>query len=248
MFWIWLLLGLVAIPVLVVCLPIRVVLAGCVGQADGLGLEGSIGLLAGLIGARGWYGKGREDLAPAIVGWAPWKFQVGARDRAEKPEKKQTTRGRKEAEDDEADEVGWRTRLPRLRARWTRLRGTAGRMQRPLWRLCRRLIRSVSLRKLEGQMAFGLDDPADTGRAYGLMLAVIALLGRRVSLQIQPEFLGPVVSGNVRLRLWVWPVTVIWALLIFGARLGIVWLLESRNYRRRLRRLAGPGPAPSPAA
>ena len=118
----------------------------------------------------------------------------------------------------------------------------------PLWRLFRRLSHSVTLRRIEGRVTFGLDDPAATGQAYGLVLAIAALLGRRVSLQIQPDFLGPSISGKVTVRLLVWPVVIIWAALVFGTRLGIVWFLARRNYRRRLRRLEGSGPAPSPAA
>jgi hypothetical protein len=73
---------------------------------------------------------------------------------------------------------------------------------RRLIKLTRDLLRALKPRRLRMRFIIGLDDPADTGRLWGLLTPLRLLFGTRsfgkasgVSVEITPDFIGPRFSG-----------------------------------------------------
>ncbi|MCC0076608.1 MAG: DUF2953 domain-containing protein [Rhodobacter sp.] len=110
--------------------------------------------------------------------------------------------------------------------------------RRRMWRMLRAvpallqgLAGPVRLERLWLEARLGLDDPAETGQLFGALTPLVYGLGGawpgRVSLQLAPEFSGPVLEGRGEVILSVVPVR--W----FGPGLRFAW--------------AGFGPEPRPA-
>lgn len=73
---------------------------------------------------------------------------------------------------------------------------------RRIIKLTRDLLRALKPRRLRVEFIIGLDDPADTGRLWGLLAPLRLLFGTRsigkssgVSVEITPDFIGPRFTG-----------------------------------------------------
>jgi hypothetical protein len=152
----------------------------------------------------------RVDLRPA-AGLGPWiRVADSARSRH-----RRASRGK-------ASKAA--ARRPRRRAA---RRMEIGRALHALPDLARGLLRVIRLDRLRLDVTFGLDDPADTGSAYGTVAPPIVAagyaLGSRASVRIVPVFDGPRLDGAAEADLTLRPARAIlpalrfaWAL--FGPR------------------------------
>jgi len=69
---------------------------------------------------------------------------------------------------------------------------------RPLLHLGGRLLHSMTLQEIRGNLIIGLRNPAETGIFYGWYSAIIpAFIGSRVSLEVMPVFDRQVLEGDV---------------------------------------------------
>ena len=69
-------------------------------------------------------------------------------------------------------------------------------------------------------VAFGLDDPADTGLVYGLITpAVYGLGSERCEMSVEPDFSRRRFAGQAEVELRFTPVVVVWPAIRFGLRL-----------------------------
>jgi len=88
-------------------------------------------------------------------------------------------------------------------------RDRAQRMLRAVPGLLRGLAGPVRLERLWLEARLGLDDPAETGQLFGALTPLVYGLGGawpgRVSVQLAPEFSGPVLEGQAELVLSVVP-------------------------------------------
>lgn len=95
-------------------------------------------------------------------------------------------------------------RRRRARGRWLASRGP--RMTAALPSLVAGLLRRIHLDRLTVDGTFGLADPADTGRLYGLLTPLIyACPSGSRSVSLRPDFSGPAVSGRAEASLRVVP-------------------------------------------
>jgi hypothetical protein len=86
--------------------------------------------------------------------------------------------------------------------------------------LLRRLSRALRVRELRVHARFGLSDPAETGRAWGVVAPLLAQAARSwptVDLRVEPDFLEVGFAGEARGTLRVWPLRVLPPLVAFGA-------------------------------
>lgn len=86
-----------------------------------------------------------------------------------------------------------------------------------LLRLARDTLRQIHVRQLYLRLILGLDDPADTGRLYGVLVPTLVQATRwsRLDLQVQPDFSRPILLVNGCARVRVIPITVIGVMLGF---------------------------------
>ncbi len=79
------------------------------------------------------------------------------------------------------------------------------------WRFARDLLRAVHLDDLYLHGRLGLDDPADTGRLWALLgpLGAVASALPGIDLDLQPEFVGPVLEIEARGRAVVVPLEIL---------------------------------------
>lgn len=88
---------------------------------------------------------------------------------------------------------------------------------RRVLRLLRDLMRQVDIRRLDLDLRLGLDDPADTGRLWGLTGPVAALLTLPSSARIAvtPEFAEPLLHLDAHTEVRIVPAALLGALLTF---------------------------------
>ena len=133
--------------------------------------------------------------------------------------------------------LGGRDRLARMRLTLRRASRFYSRLRRPLFRVLRRIGRSIRLRKAEGEVVFGFEDPAVTCQVYGYGLAASSFLGPRFALHLAPDFRQACVGGRVELVVRIWLPLVLWALFAIGVRLGLAWVADRRAHKRGLRQI-----------
>jgi len=109
--------------------------------------------------------------------------------------------GKRSAEADQRAALGIR-KLLRLWNSDVRPRATA---------LLQRLLRTVRFRNLCGRARIGLGDPAETGMALAMLLPLTYALDAvpGVELQVEPDFQGTGVSGDMQGAVRVFPILVI---------------------------------------
>ncbi len=137
--------------------------------------------------------------AKARVGWAfglLWKDVGGKKKKPKRPKKKKRRPGAKVF-------LGF---LP--------TRGSVS----GLLKLARRMIGGIRVKQMDAHLRIGLDDPADTGMLYSVMLPILIPLNYigssnvRMELCFEEAILDFTGQGHVR----VVPAQMIWAVLLFG--------------------------------
>lgn len=140
--------------------------------------------------------------------------------------------------DELPDEGPTVSRREHLQRQWTLIRP----LFRPAWRLIKSAPRAVSLRRLQVDGRFGLDDPAATGQLQGALYALQCALPARVKLNIAADFVSPGlnawVSATVHLYLGV--------LLLYIVRTAILGGVAWLNVRLSLWRLERTSPSAEP--
>ena len=88
---------------------------------------------------------------------------------------------------------------------------------RGLLKLSRRVISSVRVRDLEASLRIGLDDPAATGMLYSALWPVIVPLtyDSSANLRMELSFDEPVLDLTARGRIRVFPIQMVWSVLLF---------------------------------
>ena len=117
--------------------------------------------------------------------------------------------------------------------------------KKPALKFLRRLLNTVWFRKFNVDGSAGAGSPEATGRMMGVVYAANRALGKRVRLDVQPDFMASELKGNVTFEVWFWLgfaiIAVVPAATGIGSRLG-VWYLENkvgslwRSTRARFRR------------
>jgi hypothetical protein len=87
-----------------------------------------------------------------------------------------------------------------------------------LLRLARDLLRRIRVRDLSLRVRLGLDDPADTGRLWGVVgpLAAILPWPRDARVAVEPDFGGEALEIDGRGDIRVVPLQLLWAILVFA--------------------------------
>ena len=102
--------------------------------------------------------------------------------------------------------------------------------RKPLLKFLGRLLKTVWFRKLEFNGSAGAGSPEVTGRIMGVVYATNESLGKRVRLDVQPDFMASGLKGKVTFEIWFWLgylfIAVVPAATEIGCRLG-VWYLKN---------------------
>lgn len=113
-------------------------------------------------------------------------------------------RGKKEPEAEEAPQTGMTTR-EKLHWGFEAFKS----LRRPLFRLVSDLLNGIKIKRLDSYVAFGLDDPADTGMLCGFVHSIAGLAYSRCShcsFSINPVFMSPIMdfrgSMEIRVRIY----------------------------------------------
>lgn len=90
-------------------------------------------------------------------------------------------------------------------------------------RLLRASLRGLTLRRVDAQLRFGLEDPADTGRLYGMLVPGLMLLDSRMPgrVAVAPDFEHAGLAGRAAGELRIVPLRVLAPLASFGVWLGL---------------------------
>ncbi len=159
--------------------------------------------------------------AKARVGWAfglLWKDVGGEKKKPKRPKKKKKKKKRR----------------PGVKAfpDFLETRGSVS----GLLKLARRMIGGIRVKQLDAHLRMGLDDPADTGMLYSVMLPILIPLNYigssnvRMELCFQEAILDFTGRGHVRIV----PAQMIWAVLLFGlspAGLRVIRNMVVRRWR-----------------
>lgn len=113
-------------------------------------------------------------------------------------------RGKKEPEAEETPQKGMTTR-EKLYWGFEAFKS----LRKPLFRLVTDLLKGIKIKRLDSYMAFGLDDPADTGMLCGFIHSITGLVYsrcRHCSFSINPVFMNPIMdfrgSMEIRVRIY----------------------------------------------
>ena len=89
---------------------------------------------------------------------------------------------------------------------------------RGLLKLSRRILSGVRVSHLDARVRIGLDDPAATGMLYSALWPVIVPLTYDSSAKVRMElsFDGPVLDLTARGRIRVFPIQMVWSVLLFA--------------------------------
>lgn len=96
-----------------------------------------------------------------------------------------------------------------------------------VWRRALRLLRSslrgLTLRRVDAQVRFGLDDPADTGCLYGMLVPALMLVQSRTSgrVAVAPDFERAGLAGRAAAELRIVPLRVLAPVASFGVWFGL---------------------------
>ena len=125
-------------------------------------------------------------------------------------------------------EFGQRRKKPKERApkrkkkRWSAkpflsLFVTKG-VARGLLKLSRRILSGVRVSHLDARLGIGLDDPADTGTVYSALWPVLVPLTYNSSAKVRIELLfeEPALNITARGRIRVFPIQMVWSVLLFA--------------------------------
>ncbi len=93
---------------------------------------------------------------------------------------------------------------------WALMRNAS--FRRRLFGYIRDLFRSIKIKSLDIRLRLGLDDPADTGRLWGVLGPLASLLGgiRKANIRVEPEFAEEVFSLQSQGRISVIPLRILW--------------------------------------
>ena len=110
----------------------------------------------------------------------------------------------------------------------------ARQLVRPGLHLLRRLAQTIRLHRLRVRGRFGLADPAATGQVFGYLQGARALWPRRLSLQLEPDFVQQGVQGRAQVAIHFYFGKALYLVACFGARLvWRQWTLKRANRRSR---------------
>lgn len=86
-----------------------------------------------------------------------------------------------------------------------------------LARLARDIWRQFRVRRLDLHLTFGLEDPADTGRLFGVLAPMLTEAGRlsRLDLQVRPDFSQPTLALQSRGQIRLIPLAIIAVIFAF---------------------------------
>ncbi len=89
---------------------------------------------------------------------------------------------------------------------------------RGLLKLSRRILSGVRVRHLDARLRIGLDDPADTAMLYSALWPVLVPLTYNGSGKVRMElsFDEPVLDLSARGRIRVFPIQMVWSVLLFA--------------------------------
>lgn len=118
---------------------------------------------------------------------------------------------------------GKQERPERILERGRRMRGVPpvgdGAFLGAVFRLVRRLVKSLRVRELHVDARVGLDDPAETGMAFGLIGPVAGLIAALpgTDINVAPDFDAAGVRGEARGSLRAYPIRAVLAVAAFAA-------------------------------
>ena len=105
---------------------------------------------------------------------------------------------------------------------------------RGLLKLSRRILSGVRVRHLDARLRIGLDDPADAGILYSALWPVIIPLTYNSSAKVRIElsFEEPALDLTARGRIRVFPIQMVWSVLLFALSLAGLRAMKRMVMRR----------------
>ncbi len=91
-------------------------------------------------------------------------------------------------------------------------------LARGLLKLSRRILSGVRVRHLDARLGLALDDPADTGMLYAALWPVLVPLtdSRSANVRMELSFEEPALDLAARGRIRVFPIQMVWSVLLFA--------------------------------
>ena len=105
---------------------------------------------------------------------------------------------------------------------------------RGLLRLSRRILSGVKVKHLDARLRIGLDDPADTGMLYSSLWPVLVPLSYNSSARVRMElsFEEPALDLTARELIRVFPIQLVWSVLLFALSLAGLRAMKRMVMRR----------------
>ena len=175
-------------------------------------------VLAGLIGLRLRVGPDGRCLYALLGGWAARLPLLGRRRAAVSGSRRAETATR-------APPAPPRTRARGAGTPMDRATGLVRLLGPPGLRFVRGCPRTVKLSMLRAHGRFGFEDPAQTGALHGCMQGLRSVCGRRVQLDVLPDFERAGLRGEVHLVVRLHLGYALCLTLLFGARVFLRWLV-----------------------
>ena len=103
-----------------------------------------------------------------------------------------------------------------------------------LLKLSRRIIGGVRVRHLDARLVIGMDDPADTGMLYSALWPVLVPLTNNSSAKVRMElsFEEPALDLTGRGRIRVFPIQMVWSVLLFALSPAGLLMMKRMVMRR----------------
>lgn len=199
-----------------VFLPIRMGAIGSVTE-EGVGFRIWVRPWAGLLGGGLDQVGAVRRVGPMLGSWFPWgkrlkKKEAVAEKEAGKEEKKEEEEVEEEKEEEPEPVVQTlRERVDHVLVLVERGYAYLQELGPAAGRFLKRLGRVLGLHQVMCDVVLGTGNPALTGRLFGYVQALTAVMGPRIKIYMQPDFVQTKVIGNVKLELSFYLYRLIWA-------------------------------------
>ncbi len=170
-----------------------------------------------------WYGLSGLGISLLGDGVRFYIMLSGKRLYQFRPRKKRRV---KEPKDVEPERERPKEERPRPVERLKKIYGYLRRFKAPVLRFLRSALRSLNLTRIDCNLEYGADDPAFTGKAFGIYHSICPLLGAKINVKVMPNFTEAVLRGDISVLLDLKLYVLIIASLRLGISVGYAWLKD----------------------
>lgn len=142
-------------------------------------------------------------------------------------------RGPSEPSSEKPEEKAPRRTYRGIRGAISRAMALFRRFRLPVRRFLRRTMKAFSLRRLRCDLGFGTGSPVWTGQIFGWCQALRGMIGKRIEMELRPDFRETMFEGTLSICLGLRPYVVLMAAFLSGSEVAWTWMKDRFARARR---------------